>query len=724
MVAWWLGQKYMSKQEYQKLLAEAESQGVSWAVITQKLVEEKGYKIEWRDDHVKKLAQEEVRSDKERKEKARENASVAAKMIEDEPWGLKGLLSKANRKDELNDNIIPRVNPRLDHETGEWVKITKVWANAVPSAYNVVADVGNMALNPIDTANWLMKIVSWVGAKIGEGIIGVFDENAEENLKIAMQSAKERGWALWWLANKLEWDEEVASAVWSVIGERYGDRDAVAKTINEDPVWFIGDIAWVVAWGSTIAWKTAKLASLWSDASKLWRTATTLEDIARIANKVDPYNIAVDWVAKTAKKWAEIGMKWAKWAYDLGKAAVTTPARALERLGDETIWISKNERKAIKENPYQAEYWEQVREKIQSDWLPQSQTELTRPYLEAVTENVLDQLDQMDQRTLSSWPLYDEIRKINVELPMDSVQSNVVDILNKKGIEVKTNDAGEYAWLDFTWSKYAKSTNTSAITQAFDRIMSKDVLNVDWALNLRKAIDELRNWEWRPIEASKLLEEIRWAVDANAKDKIPNLEELDNLFSKQMRELDEVKEWIAYKWGKRTGEVRDNIISIIKNIWWENRWVMRQRLDKYMPDLTLRVDAVNNLRKLSRAYDSVPKYASNVWRNVFGIAWATAWLTAWWVVGAVAWTLWWGMMWFLVDGAIWSKRQWMIDKFLGELSPEAQKVLKWIDDKIEAKKVLEVEEAEAIHNLKARIQEVIGETNDLDDLVDDVETIE
>ena len=47
--------------------------------------------------------------------------------------------------------------------------------------------------------------------------------------------------------------------------------------------------------------------------------------------------------------------------------------------------------------------------------------------------------------------------------------------------------------------------------------------------------------------------------------------------------------------------------SIIKNIGWENRANMRERLLKIMPDLEARVDAVNSIPKLIKAYKTSKK---------------------------------------------------------------------------------------------------------------------
>lgn len=46
-----------------------------------------------------------------------------------------------------------------------------------------------------------------------------------------------------WLARTLESNEEVADAVAGAIAERYGSSDNFAKTMTEDPVGVISDIA-------------------------------------------------------------------------------------------------------------------------------------------------------------------------------------------------------------------------------------------------------------------------------------------------------------------------------------------------------------------------------------------------------------------------------------------------------------------------------------------------
>lgn len=68
---------------------------------------------------------------------------------------------KQQEDKERNDNLIPRMNPWFTHTEKDdgAPNAVKLMGNAIPSAWNVVADVGNMVLNPYDTAKGLVQTI-------------------------------------------------------------------------------------------------------------------------------------------------------------------------------------------------------------------------------------------------------------------------------------------------------------------------------------------------------------------------------------------------------------------------------------------------------------------------------------------------------------------------------------------------------------------------------------
>jgi hypothetical protein len=69
---------------------------------------------------------------------------------------------------------------------------------------------------------------------------------------------------------------------------------------------------------------------------------------------------------------------------------------------------------------------------------------------------------------------------------------------------------------------------------------------------------------------------------------------------------------LFYRDARRRGEVKDNFISILRNIGGENRARMRNRLLEIMPDLDARIEAILTTQKLAKAYTTPSKFTKKV----------------------------------------------------------------------------------------------------------------
>ena len=185
-------------------------------------------------------------------------------------------------------------------------------------------------------------------------------------------------------------------------------------------------------------------------------------------------------------------------------------------------------------------------------------------------------------------------------------------------------------------------------------------------------------------------------MDKEAKATVPQLKELDEAYAKQIREIKEVEEWLIYRQGDRKGKLRDNFISIIKNLWGENRWFMRDRLLQIMPDIEARVDAINNLPKIAKAYTSVPKFSKTLQSATLAIAW--------WAVGWLQWMVWWAVLWWLTENFTQKIRKEALATVFAEMSPQAKNKLDEINKKIEDNDQLNKSEREFIEKIKAKLQ--------------------
>ena len=172
--------------------------------------------------------------------------------------------------------------------------------------------------------------------------------------------------------------------------------------------------------------------------------------------------------------------------------------------------------------------------------------------------------------------------------------------------------------------------------------------------------------------------------------------ELDEAYAKQIRELKEVEDWLIYRQWERKWRLRDNFISIIKNLWGENRWFMRDRLLEIMPDIEARVDAINNLPKIAKAYTSVPKFSKTLQSATLAIAW--------WAVWGIQGMFWWAVIWRLTENFTQKIRKEALATVFAEMSPEAKNKLDEINKKIENKDNLNQSEREFIEKIKAKLQ--------------------
>jgi len=110
-------------------------------------------------------------------------------------------------------------------------------------------------------------------------------------------------------------------------------------------------------------------------------------------------------------------------------------------------------------------------------------------------------------------------------------------------------------------------------------------------------------------------------MDKIAKKEIPALGKVDDLYSKQIKELNEVKKGLVYMQGERRGELRDNFFSILRTLNTQNRQKMKARLENTIfPGIGARIEAIRMLPELAKAYQNSPQMLKTIFRNSMGIA--------------------------------------------------------------------------------------------------------
>ena len=272
-----------------------------------------------------------------------------------EMWGLKWSPQVWQDGKEWNDNFFGRMDPFFEHKQWQPLKnIGRTYANAIPSAVNVVSDIGNMALNPIDTAKWLLGMIAGAGVNVGKGAIKAItgDDDADIDKKIAYIANS--GGALWQFASLLQSSEWMADAVFDALKERYWSIEAIGQTITEDPIWVVSDIAWVVEWW---AW-------LLSRASKWSKFANLAGNVSSAAGKIDPYNVVMRWATDGAwelSAWIrQQAKRWSSFIWSLVKNVLPSPEWVLQRMNRLT---ALNQRKFFKQQ------WKSVGERLNENWI-------------------------------------------------------------------------------------------------------------------------------------------------------------------------------------------------------------------------------------------------------------------------------------------------------------------------------------------------------------------
>ena len=346
-----------------------------------------------------------------------------------------------------------------------------------------------------------------------------------------------------------------------------------------------------------------------------------------------------------------------------------------EKWTDITTWLTPEERIRIQNDPYVADKFNKALWMINEAWMPLEDAFITEQLYNEVWDKILQAFDEWENKLQNTLPEYKALRELNTTYNLVEATPLLTDLLLKNDI---TQDpvSGE---LDFSNSKFVSDADMRSVQRAIDMIY-KDIATLVTPrqyLNLRDKLDQLA--KYTTVDASRgqwLIRQIRHTLDWVAKKQIPGLKELDDTTSKYFKEIAELKDWWVYKGGDRKWEIRNNFYSIIKNLTWQNRHVMLQRLERYYPGVTEEIEAIHLTNKLIKAYNKSPQIVKSLW-----IWWAIGWgIMSWWNIVT---TLLWAILGELINkwlveprSKVWRRNA--INKLLSEMSPEAQAKLEEI----------------------------------------------
>jgi plasmid maintenance system antidote protein VapI len=208
--------------------------------------------------------------------------------------------------------------------------------------------------------------------------------------------------------------------------------------------------------------------------------------------------------------------------------------------------------------------------------------------------------------------LYEPIRSVPVRIDQSAVEASLSEALARHGIEadpVTVSNGGKLNVAASDIGRQGKALIESALQDVRDKLFKDGRLKEDFTgmdlHNARKVLDkDYLNWDaTTPAgSAESAIKGLRKAIDDLAKENIPGLKELDKQFSEASTKIDEVaREFFSKKPGGGF-ELKQDIVSRIKNA--DSPMRLSDRMDileRYVPDARQRLYVSNALRQIEQA---------------------------------------------------------------------------------------------------------------------------
>jgi len=364
--------------------------------------------------------------------------------------------------------------------------------------------------------------------------------------------------------------------------------------------------------------------------------------------------------------------------------------------------LKPEEKALIQNNPYFKDSFDNFR-KSQSDDLLTPQ-ERHKQQVSQMTEALVAKVDDLISEKEKTWPLYEELKKNPKEFSFEPIKASVSEIISKNDIKVNRD------WsLDFSESNIGSQADMSKIQRAFDRINDHwDTTSAKRALNLRQAIDDMAGWEKDATpKASYIIKSMRKAVDDIAKKEVPWLKEADDMFSKQITELKEIKKWLTDKeWNALAGAY-----SKVKNANTLANTTFAEKLEKYYPWVKERIEAINSSVKLWKKFEISPR-ASEISKHL-ALLWSIVWYNTHWLFGWVGGLI----IWHFVERLFTNlTEKWLnkikisqIEKLINTITPEQIKTLEIVWEAIKKWKAVSNQQKQQLQDTLEKIQKAVGD---------------
>jgi len=507
---------FVSKDRMKNILTDAKSKWLDTNVVITRMLD-RGMELEWFEESMKQQVPSGSTLSQTTPKQLFGRADIAREYT---PWGDSFWEEKQNFVGSMIRNI-------------------------PSSAWNVVADVGNMVTHPLQTVKSIGWLLAWTAANTAiAGISAITGEERDEvKAKMFWPDNKVNNWVKDTTGIDMEQNESMADAMASFIVNRYGSFSAIEKTIAEDPIAVLWDVVSFLEWW---AWFAARLWML----DKVSHAAI----ISRL-NKVNPYVQVLDLPARWLKAASKPLAKW------LGNFS--------EFVMNKLTSLNKTERTFAVNNP-----------NMVNAFVKWTKT------VETLGSEIFTKLDNVLDDSKALWKEYTEIRKWAWVADVSKLIDDIKPSLESRDIIV-ANDWNIY----FDELSKFNDAQQTAIRSAWDTvraIQQEQIIDANTTLNMRQKFDDIINWEWKSLKKSAVDKDaesvIRWfreKLDSNAKT-IPWLKELDAKFGEQITEINQMRrDWYNADW-----TIKDSAFSKIKNLTNDANVNRLKRLEDLVPWIT------------------------------------------------------------------------------------------------------------------------------------------
>lgn len=627
-------------------------------------------------------------------------AWIWASIINPAFWlAIMGTDTYARENQEAFENLI-------NAQTSQWVSYEDAYKNA--SEWAVLVWAINTAIEL-----WLEKVLWWVETTTAGNIKDIATKwlNKEVSDMIA------RRWILGMLGQWLqtqarssleEWLEEVFQQLTqNVAASGYDPNQEITEWLwTAFESWALNPMN-LLAWGTDLIKNSDKIENaMYNSAYDAGVMSRNIVDAIHnpksiIGNIKNRFNNLNNWIIGNPET-----IQW----------NTMVENTTINRDGDKATFkeelysIDPTLKRNLQNNPYSAEVWQRTKDYIDKNGRPERSNDVAKQLIVDVADKVQQKLMEKMEEWGEKWKLYQAIDNAGYEVDLSELRDWWLDeILEKYGIEIEEKEMWDGTTktvlnFDKTAIDWGEASNINKIYK-WIKSTNTPMSEVEFRTRLKQSMQDMVNFNpnnrdqaWRKkwdTPGDKVIKWILKAANDLAHSQIPELADLDSIYSEWVEFMDDVSDWLVYKDAAKRGVIKDNVYQIIKNLDEPSRRQMVNRLEKLIPGIKEEVSAINQMPKVIDHYYNPSKLQKWLTSETLKTVWSV------WGLPGYLMLKWWG-----------EKLSWKIDKLkseawdkvLSETSEEWKAKMREIQDRIENNKALTQQQANFLKNLSERIE--------------------